>query len=122
MPSLKRVKTKYPGVYYIGGTSVSGKNERIYYIRYRKSGNLIEEKVGRQYQDDMTPARAAGIRADKVEGKQLSNKEKRESQIATEREKQDRWTIEKLFKEYLKGRPDNKSRNTDEGRYNKGYL
>jgi len=121
MPTLKRVKTKYPGVYYIDGTSVSGKNERIYYIRYRKDGKLIEEKAGRQSQDDMTPARAAGIRTERVEGKQLSNKAKRASQLTAEQEKQDRWTIEKIFKEYINGRPDNKSRRTDEGRYEK-YL
>ncbi|MBW1679768.1 MAG: site-specific integrase, partial [Deltaproteobacteria bacterium] len=51
MPSEKRIKTDYPGVYYIVGTSVAtgGKDERIYYIRYRKDGKLIEEKVGRQF-------------------------------------------------------------------------
>ena len=55
MPRQKRVKTKYPGVYYIEGEAVgrTGK-ERIYYIFYRKDGKQVEEKAGRQYQDDMT--------------------------------------------------------------------
>lgn len=35
---------------------------------------MIEEKVGRQYSDDMTPARASGIRAALVEGKRLPRK------------------------------------------------
>jgi hypothetical protein len=121
MPSLKRVKTKYPGVYYIDGTSASGKIERIYYIRYRRDKKLIEEKAGRQLQDDMTPARAAGIRTERIEGKQPSNRRKRESKIAAEKEKISRWTIEKIYKEYIDGRPDNKARKTDEGRYEK-YL
>lgn len=73
----KRQKTKYPGVFWIEGLSAVGKLERIYYIMYRKNGKLIEEPVGRQYQDDMTPARAAQIRARKIEGDELSNKEKR---------------------------------------------
>ena len=43
----KRFKTKYPGVYYIKVKGISGRMEKIYYIRYRKDGKLIEEKVGR---------------------------------------------------------------------------
>jgi len=62
MPIKNRYKTKYAGVYYIEGKGASGP-EKIYYIIYRRNGKLIEEKAGRQYQDDMTPARAAGITA-----------------------------------------------------------
>jgi len=62
MPAQKRYKTKYPGVYYIQGKSVgTNKTEKIYYIVYRKKGKQIDEKAGRQYQDDMTPARAASL-------------------------------------------------------------
>lgn len=71
----KRIKTKYPGVFWIEGLSAGGKSERIYYILYRKNGKLIEEPVGRQFQDDMTPARAALIRTRRIEGDDLSNKE-----------------------------------------------
>ena len=54
MPSLRRFKTKYPGVYYVEGiSSATGKPERIYYIRYRRDGRLMEEKAGRQHEDDM---------------------------------------------------------------------
>ena len=65
MPANKRLKTQYPGVYYIESTiGRNGKPERVYYIFYRgKDGKQIEEKAGRQYADDMTPARAAGIRS-----------------------------------------------------------
>ncbi len=77
MPAKKRIRTSYPGVYYISGKSKkSGKPERIYYIRYRKDGKLIEEKTGRQFQDKMTPAKAAEIRIKCMEGRRLSRRRK----------------------------------------------
>ncbi len=77
MPKVRRIKTKYPGVYYVMGRSLSrpGKSERVYYIRYRKDGRESEEAAGRQFRDAMTAAKAAGIRVECVEGKRLSRKE-----------------------------------------------
>jgi DNA-binding CsgD family transcriptional regulator len=76
MPKSKRIKTPHPGVFYIVGTSKkTGKQERIYYIRYRKNGNLIEETVGRQFQDAMNPKKVSMIRAEIIEGAILSSKE-----------------------------------------------
>lgn len=97
MAVVERFKTNYPGVIYIVGTALgrSGK-EKIYYIRYRRDGKQVEEKIGRQYADDMTPARAAGIRAQRIEGKQQSNQAQRDAKA----EQAARWTIEKLWKEY----------------------
>ena len=81
MPSKKRHKTKYAGVYYINSNSgQTKKSEKIYYVMYRKNGKLVEEKVGRQYEDDMSPSRASGIRAEKIQGKLLPNREHREEQ------------------------------------------
>ncbi len=117
MPRQKRFKTNYPGVYYVEGKAAGRTGtERIYYIRYKREGKTIEEKAGRQYQNDMTPARAAGIRGQRIEGKQKSNTEKREA--ATKHEK--RWTIERLWEEYRKQLPDGGKR-TDRGRW-KLYL
>jgi len=121
VPALKRIKTKYPGVHYIIGESISGEKERIYYIRYRKNGKLIEEKAGRQFQDDMTPARASQVRARRIQGDQLSNQGRREAEIAQKEAEAGRWTIDRLFNEYIKGRPDNKGRAIDEGRY-RNYI
>jgi len=122
MPAQKRHKTKYAGVYYIEGAAVgSNKKEKIYYIMYRKDGRQIHEKAGRQYQDDMTPARAAGLRSERIEGKQPSNKEKREAEKAAKEAKEAVWTVNRLFKEYMKGRPNNKARGVDKGRY-ENYL
>lgn len=84
MPALKRIRTKYPGVYYIIGRSLARRNrpERIYYIRYRKHGKEVEEKAGRQFQDQMTAQKAANIRGECIEGKRLSRKEIRALQKA----------------------------------------
>jgi len=74
---------------------------------------LIEEKAGRQFQDDMTPARAAKIRSQCLEGDQLSNKERREAEEAEKVAQAGRWTINRLWHEYCSGRPDSKSLRSD---------
>jgi len=113
MPTLKRIKTNYPGVFYIEGTSTTGKPEKIFYIRYRRDGKMIEEPAGRQFQNDMTPARAARIRAEKIAGKKLSRKEVREEAAAIN------WTIDRLWQEYIGPKPDTKGFRTDRYRYQK---
>jgi integrase len=113
MPSMKRVKTNYVGVYYIVGTAIGwGKPERIYYITYRRDGKLIEEKAGRQFSNAMTAAKASRIRAERIEGKQLSNKARRE-----EKEKDQGWTIKHLWAEYLSTKPKTKGYTVDDGRF-----
>ena len=94
MPILRRIKTSYPGVTYVDGTSITGKPERIYYIRYRKNGRLIEEKAGRQIQDNMTPAKANSIRTERINGKQLSNRERRNMEQAEKLKKDGKMDLE----------------------------
>lgn len=111
---MKRHKTNYPGVFYREAKRLGGPGkERIYYIVFKKDGKVHEEKVGRQYADDMTPRRAAGIRAERIEGKRLSRKELREAT------KEIKWTIDRLFEQYVSDKPDNKSWRTDRYRYEK---
>ena len=100
MPILKRYKTKYPGVYYIEGTSIEGKPERIFYFRYRKDGKHIEEKSWRQFQDDMTPAKAAKLRALRISGEQLSNVEKRNALRTKKESNESCWTLNRLWVSY----------------------
>jgi len=46
MPNkVERIKTNYPGVYYIMGKAADGRPEKIYYIFYRRGGKQIEEKA-----------------------------------------------------------------------------
>lgn len=114
MRKLERIKTNYPGVFYYNVPSTAtGKPERIYYIRYRRDGKEVEEPCGRQYQDDMTPARASRIRAEKIDGKAPSRKEKREAERAV------KWTINRLWQEYIGPKPDTKGFRTDRYRYQK---
>ncbi|MCJ7542903.1 MAG: site-specific integrase, partial [Desulfobacterales bacterium] len=119
MPVQKRFETKYAGVYYIKSKAIgSNKSEKIYYIRYRKKGSMIDEKAGRQYQDDMTPAKASGMRARRIEGKEPTNKEKRAFEGAEKEAESNRWTINKLWAAYKENRPDLKGIVTDENRFN----
>jgi len=60
----RHVAIGYAGVYYLEVPRPAGSGvEKIYYIRYRKQGKLVEEKVGGQYRDNMTPAKAAEVTA-----------------------------------------------------------
>ena len=116
MASMKRCRTQYPGVFYIEGTAASGrKTERIYYIRYRKDGKLVEEKIGRQHQDGMTPLKAASLRVERIEGRQPSNRERRRKAEAVSHV----WTLDRLWETYRVQLRDNSSARSDSGRYDK---
>lgn len=112
----KRIKTKYPGIYYREANRIAGNGkEKVFYIVFKKNGKVIEEKVGRQYADDMTPARASGIRAERIEGKRLSRKEIKEK----EQNKIQSLTIDQLWEKYKLTRRENKGLAIDSGRYGK---
>lgn len=114
----KRIKTSYPGVYYREARRIGGKGtERVYYIVFKKNGKVYEEKAGRQYADDMTPARVAGIRAERIEGKRLSRKELRKAEDAQKQAEANRWTFNRLWTEYKAGKPELKGIVTDENRF-----
>ena len=87
MASRKRQSVVgYAGVYFVEALRAAGHGtEKIYYIRYRKQGKLIEEKVGGQYRDNMTAAKAASIRGLRIEGKDASNDEKRALPVPRDR-------------------------------------
>ena len=96
---MKRCKTDYSGVFYREARRIGGKGlERVYYIVFNQGGKVFEEKVGRQYADDMTAARAARIRGERLDGKRQSRQEIREA--ATEI-----WTFDHLWREYIGPKP-----------------
>jgi integrase len=116
----KREKTKYPGVFFRSTERIGSIGlEKIYYIVFKKDGKVIEEKVGRQFADDMTPAKAAGIRAERIEGKRPSRKEIREEKKAAKQALENRWTVGRLWEEYKHGNPNLKGIVTDENRFTK---
>ena len=54
--------------FFLSGSATRGKGGKGLLHRVQAGRQGIEEKVGRQYQDDMTPARAARVRAERIEG------------------------------------------------------
>jgi len=113
---MKRHKTEYPGIFYREADRIGGKGkEKVYYIVFKKDGKVYEEKAGRQYADDMTAARAARIRADRIEGRKMSRQEAREQ----EKNVIKKWTIEKIWDEYKENHPDLKGLSQDECRFRK---
>ena len=114
MPKQDRIKTKYPGVYYI----VQGK-EKVFYIYYRKNGKQIEEKAGRQFANRMTASQANETRTARIRGKELPNTEKREKVKAAKLAEAGKWTLDKLWEEYEANKADSKAINTDKGRFEK---
>jgi integrase len=120
--AMKRYKTDYPGVFYRVGKRIGGKgSEKIYYVVFKKDGRVIEEKAGRQFADNMTPAKAAHIRGDRIEGKRRSRKDIREQKKAEAAAKVNRWTIDRLFEHYKADNPGRKDNRNDENRY-KNYI
>ncbi|MCA1795377.1 MAG: site-specific integrase [Desulfobacteraceae bacterium] len=117
MPANERFKTKYPGVTFIIGNSLNGKSEKIYYIRYRKKNKQIEEKAGRQYQDDMTPAKASALRNIRIQGKEQTNAEQRTAEETRKDAEKGRYTIGRLWNEYSKNRAPGRALTTDKNRY-----
>ncbi len=111
---MKRFKTDYPGVFYREADRIGGRGtEKVFYIVFKKDGKVLEEKAGRQYADDMTPARAARIRSDRIEGRRESRKTIRQK----EQEHENRWMLDKLWKSFQEEKT-LKSIKTDESRYN----
>jgi len=94
MAASKRYPTSYPGVYYRLARRLGGKGEeKVFYCTYKVNGKKIEVRLGRAIRDDLTPARAALMRADLIEGRRKSPQEKRREEAA-------RPTIAKLWEAY----------------------
>ena len=110
------IKTRYPGVFELEG------NDTTFYIRYRlKKPNgewkQVEETVGRKRRDNMTPAKASHIRAERIRGHQLPNQERR----AEAARKKKRWTISALWEAYQEANPGHKNLASDTTLFNR-YL
>jgi integrase len=116
--TFERHSTKYPGVFIRKGTHrITGKPEDIFYIRYRRDGKRIEEKVGREKQDDMTAARASKILGKIIDREQKPRKEQREAIQAAKEAKAGKWTFDKLWSEWKKVNANKKSIANDGNRY-----
>ena len=125
MAKQKRHSTGYPGVFYIEGTAIgSNKPERIYYVRFRKNGKMVEQKAGRSSKpDSMTSAKANNLRSDLMKGVLPTNVEKREQRKAETEFAKSKPTLNTLAELYWEIRQadgkSSKAINVDKGRYDK---
>jgi integrase len=116
---MKRFKTAYPGVFYRLADRIGGKGkEKVYFVVFKKDGEIIEERAGRQFANDMTPARAAGIRGELIEGKRIPRREIREKKKAEKKAKEGKWTFNKLWEEYKRQKTVYKGIGPDANRFN----
>ena len=119
MASRKRQSViGYAGVYFVEALRAAGHGtEKIYYIRYRKQGKLIEEKVGGQYRDNMTSAKAASIRGLRIEGKDASNGEKRAAARAARQAEESRYSFNRIWALFAEAKSANRTIKDDRIRY-----
>lgn len=117
MAASQRHPTKYPSVFYRIARRISSQKdttEKVFYIVFKKNGKIYEEKVGRQFADNMTEAKAAIIRSERIEGKRLSRQEIKHAQEQAALEEQRKTTIGKIWEEYQELRKSKKSLVTDQ--------
>ncbi len=124
--AAKRVPVKgYAGVYIgMSQDAATGKPEKVFYIRYRlkqPDGFWKEhfELAGRQFRDKMTAKKASVIRARKMHGDDLPNRERRAKARAAKLKRS--WTVTALWEEYRKARPGLKDNGSFVSIFNK-YL
>ena len=116
MAAQKRLKTDYPGVFYRESKRVGGPGtEKVYYAVFKVLGKVVEEAVGRQFKDNMTPAKANKIRGKLIEGTRLTRQAKKIE------EAKKKWTFNELWQEYEKNKAPTRSFQTDLRRFEK-YL
>ncbi len=113
----QETKTKYPGVFYKEKKiRVTGKIERVYYIYFRTAdGAQHHEKVG-STSSGMTEARANAIRVAKLNGKEPTNKQRRQEREARKKAEAAKYTLDRLWVEY-KAVKNIKSIQRDDNRY-----
>lgn len=93
----------YTGVYYrlVNSKVHRGREEKCYYYVFKQNGKRIEERAGREREDEMTPAKAERLRKSRIEGLIPSPKEQRQKErIAKDQGKKKKWTIDRLWNEY----------------------
>lgn len=115
----RQVAIGYAGVYFVEIPRAGGYGlEKVYYIRYRRNGKLIEEKVGGQYRDNMTAAKAASIRGVRMEGKDASNAEKRAAVKVARAEEEARYSLNCIWSLFEEAKSSNRSISDDRIRFN----
>ncbi len=108
------------GVFYRIARRIGGPGEeRVYYVRYKKDGKIIECKAGRQYADNMTAAKAERFRTNLIENREQTPQVKRAAEQAAKDAEEGRYTIDKLWDLYCENNADNKSLSNEKIKYEK---
>lgn len=108
----------YAGVFYVEAPRATRKGmEKVYFIRYRKNGKLIEEKVGGQYKDNMTPAKASSIRGLRIEGSIPTNQERRDNIKQAKLTEQNTYSLTRIFSLFIEAKSENRSLGDDKTRF-----
>ncbi len=101
----ERFKTKYPGVDFvlINKTGHKEKKDKSYIVTWydKNIGKNRSERVGREWRDGMTPAKANLRRVELIRGAS-TRKEERKIKRA---EKENRWILDKISEEYIESNP-----------------
>lgn len=121
MPVNQRIKTRFPGVYYIESVSKkTGSLNKVFYIRYRRDKKQHEEKIGSQELDNMTAEKAAAIRRKIIsENKAPKNSKTHLLDEPHQGEVPTTWTIDRLWASYASKQKKHHSIASDISRYNK---
>ena len=114
---MKRHPTKYPGVSYRLAARIGGPGlEKVFYVRFTRGAVVIEEKAGRQYADNMTEAKAARFRADRIENRLPSRKEIRELR------KKKKLTLNALWDSYCESNAGGKALQHEKNKWNRNVM
>jgi integrase len=102
--------------------------EKSYLVVYKIDDRIIESRVGREFRDAMSAAKANVKRSQLIEGKAETRKEARtrkkaekEAAVAAREADENRPTLGKLFQEFETAKADRKSIKDDRNRWN-SYL
>lgn len=121
----KRIKVKgYRGLWYreVERLAVPGTTEKVFYAIFQKrdeNGFLKthEVRLGKQYADGITPARANIMRSNLIESRIQTPKEKKQQQ--QQEAKEQKGNIDNLWIEYSNQRKQNDNLRRDRNRYEK---
>ncbi|MFH7326671.1 tyrosine-type recombinase/integrase [Desulfurivibrio sp. C05AmB] len=106
---MKRNPTGKPGVTY----RINEHGEKIFYVRFKRNGKVIEAKAGGSIKKQMTAAKAATYRALLIAGKESTPQEQREQERAAKDAEQSKPTLARLWEAFKAAKADNKSLRDD---------
>jgi len=98
---MKVQQTNYPGVYYIlvHRTGQKGKEDKSFIVSWYdyKTGKVRQTRVGREWRDNMTAAKANIKRTEFIRGAPTRSDEKKQKKVESDA----KWTLSRIYERYL---------------------